>query len=143
MCREISLLYIYIILLIRYFTNLWMGWTNFTEQDWTYIAREVARKLQNLPFLNKRERILDFLHANEIAKSGQKVRRKSWLPGGKSAWHGKLVYVWWDSKYKCLLAAGPYVPIGDQPKFKDTEGYPYVCEGDDIEGTDWEKADVC
>lgn len=90
-----------------------------------------------------RRKNMNFLEATLKAQNGQKMRRKEWLPGGSNAWIGKKVYVWWDAKYKCLLAAGPYVPQGGQPKFKDTEGYTYVCEGTDIEAKDWEKANVC
>ncbi len=108
--------------------------------DWAKIRRSVTRKFRDTKLLNKnmREYPMDFLEACESARNGIRVRRKEWLPKGSAAWHGKLVYVWWDSKYKCLLAAGPYVPLGGQQKFKDTEGYTYVCEGDDMQATDWE-----
>ncbi len=110
---------------------------------WNILTKRLFDKMFRIDSIINKGLKMNFLEAHKLAQTGEKMRRKEWLPGGSSAWHGKEVYVWWDPKYKCLLAAGPYVPIGGQKKFKDTKGYTYVCEGNDVEANDWEKAATC
>ncbi len=111
------------------------------SNTWNRIGRRLYRRMVKMSInITDGETQMNFLEAVAKARDGIRMRRKEWLPGGSSAWHGAKVYVWWDAKYKCLLAAGPYVPQGEQPAFKDTPGYTYVCEGDDMEAKDWEQA---
>ncbi len=70
---------------------------------------------------------MNFLEASEITRNGGIVTRKSWKEGTK---------MWWNAKEKCMLANTPY---GKQDKHLDTDGYIYVCEGDDVEAIDWKK----
>ena len=126
MYLRISLVYFYLIFLLKSSEEIYQEAV--AKYDWVKIRREVLRKFQNLRFLNTRERSVDFIKASQRTRTGEKVRRKIWEPGHK---------MWWDSNYKCMLAAHPY---GKQDKHLDTEGYIYVCEGDDVEATDWEKA---
>jgi len=100
-----------------------------SKNECIQIRRSVIRKFQNLKLLNTEEGIMDFIQASEKTKYSVKVRRKSWKEGHN---------MWWSKKYQCMLAAHPYRV---QEKYLDTDGYIYVCEGDDVEATDWE--DFC
>jgi len=95
--------------------------------DFFAIRREICIRIYNLKFLHTKERAVDFLQASSDTREGKKVRRKSWPEGHN---------MWWDSKEKCMLADNPY---GKQHKHLQTNGYIYVCEGDDVEALDWER----
>lgn len=113
------------------------------SRRWNILTKRLYDKIFSIDVIINKGLEMNFLEANKLAQAGEKMRRKEWLPGGSSAWKGKKVYVWWDSKYKVLLAANAYPPIGKVEKFRDTEGYIYVCEGNDVESNDWEKAATC
>ena len=84
---------------------------------------------------------MDFIEASEYAKKGHRVRRKSWADGKANAWpkniKEKRREMWWDEKYQCLLAGAPDKHL-DEDTYLDTEGWIYICRGDDVEATDWE-----
>lgn len=102
------------------------------KYNWCRVRRDVIRKFQCLRFLNTEERIMDFIQAGEKTKSGQKVRRKSWKKAAG-------MELWWDEKYECMLAGTPDRHQKEDEKYKDTDGWIYVCRGNDIEATDWEE----
>ena len=99
--------------------------------------------MNDIKLMNRGEYSMDFIEATEIAKSGFKVRRKSWAEGKANSWHKNpretSREMWWDSKYESLMAGAPDKHEPKNEKYLDTEGWIYVCRGDDVTASDWEK----
>ena len=122
---EIYSVYIYVIFLLQCTDKKYKEILE--KYDFIEMRREIMTRLYNLKYLHYKGKVMNFLQASEDTRLGLKVRRKSWPEGHR---------MWWDVKEKCMLAGSPY---GKQDKHLDTDGYIYVCEGDDVEALDWEK----
>lgn len=111
--------------------------------DLIRIKRDLVRKWRNIKLINKRQCSMDFIEAMELTKNDVKVRRKSWAEGKANAWpknpRETSREMWWDSKYESLMAGAPDKHEPNAEKYLDTEGWIYVCRGDDVTGTDWER----
>ncbi len=111
--------------------------------DWIKIKRDLVRKMSNIKLMNKRQYSMDFIEAQELTKTGVRVRRKSWAQGKENAWQKNpretSREMWWDSKYESLMAGAPDRHEPENGKYLDTDGWIYVCRGDDVSGTDWEQ----
>ncbi len=93
---------------------------------WNFLTKRLFEKMFRIDSIINKGLEMNFLEASEKTRNGKIVRRTTWDDGTK---------MWWDAKEKCMLANTPY---GKQDKHLKTDGYIYVCEGDDVEAGDWE-----
>ncbi len=95
---------------------------------WNFLSKRLLEKMFHIDLIINKGLKMNFIEASAITREGGNVRRKSW---------DKDTKMWWDAKQQCMLANTPY---GKQDKHLDTDGYIYVCEGDDVEAGNWEAA---
>lgn len=74
--------------------------------------------------INQQEKKMNYYEMALAVKEGMKARRPTWKPEEK---------VW--SNGKILIHNTPYF---EESFNKDIDGYPYVCEQEDVEAEDWE-----
>lgn len=111
------------------------------SDKWNTITKILFEKILSIDFLINRGLEMNFIEASNFAKTGKRVRRKSWIEGGDNSWQGSKREtsrdMWWNEKYQCLLAGAPDRNV-DEPNYLDTDGWIYICRGTDMEANDWE-----
>ncbi len=96
------------------------------SRRWRLLTKRLFDKMFRIDVIINKGLEMNFIEASENTRNGKSVRRKNWDKGNE---------MWWDAGEKCMLANTPY---GKQDKHLKTNGYIYVCEGDDVEAGDWE-----